>query len=535
MATDNKYDRQLRLWGANGQAALAAARILVLNASGTASETLKNLVLPGIGFFCVVDAGSVEPRDLGRNFFLSEEHVGQPRAVAMTEMLLEMNEDVRGDARVCEPLSLFEQTPNVLQQESWSLVIATQMSGSELRRVADACWETRVPLLVARTVGLLGYLRVQVRSHEIVESKPVAEFPDLRLAQPWAELREFFDGFDLASLDDRAHRHVPFVVIQYKALQEYTREHGHAPTQFRERKAFREMIRAASRNYDMEVNFQEACDSAATNCQVRPLPGEVLALCAAAADEALAPAASDFQVMVAALGDFVENEGGGSVGPLNGSLPDMTSDTEPYVRLQGIYAEKARQDMAAFRVHLARRLASAGRAADTIAEDAVARFCKNAANLRSVETSRISAELEPESTLHLEPIAMQMSDPSEPAEQTPALWYLALRALDAAAEGAGDLDEGALWALLEREKGRIESFRISPDIPMPSAQQMSALTEAHAKEMIRFRGLEPHATAATIGGIASQEAVKLVTKQYEPLNSTIVYNGVCSVLDSFEI
>lgn len=47
MATDNKYDRQLRLWGGSGQRALMEANILLVNASATGTETLKNLVLPG--------------------------------------------------------------------------------------------------------------------------------------------------------------------------------------------------------------------------------------------------------------------------------------------------------------------------------------------------------------------------------------------------------------------------------------------------------------------------------------------------------
>ena len=48
MATDNKYDRQLRLWGSGGQKALMEANILLVNAGATGTETLKNLVLPGM-------------------------------------------------------------------------------------------------------------------------------------------------------------------------------------------------------------------------------------------------------------------------------------------------------------------------------------------------------------------------------------------------------------------------------------------------------------------------------------------------------
>jgi hypothetical protein len=55
MATSDKYDRQLRLWGANGQRALAEASVLLIGADGVGSETLKNLVLPGIGSFTILD------------------------------------------------------------------------------------------------------------------------------------------------------------------------------------------------------------------------------------------------------------------------------------------------------------------------------------------------------------------------------------------------------------------------------------------------------------------------------------------------
>ena len=46
---EKKYDRQLRLWAASGQAALEAAHILLVNSgAGTVGvEALKNLVLPG--------------------------------------------------------------------------------------------------------------------------------------------------------------------------------------------------------------------------------------------------------------------------------------------------------------------------------------------------------------------------------------------------------------------------------------------------------------------------------------------------------
>ena len=61
---ERKYDRQLRLWAASGQAALESANILLVNSgAGTVGvETLKNLILPGTSLF------PISPRSEEQNF-----------------------------------------------------------------------------------------------------------------------------------------------------------------------------------------------------------------------------------------------------------------------------------------------------------------------------------------------------------------------------------------------------------------------------------------------------------------------------------
>ena len=50
---EQKYDRQLRLWGNDGQKALENASVCLINATATATETLKCLVLPGVAKFYI--------------------------------------------------------------------------------------------------------------------------------------------------------------------------------------------------------------------------------------------------------------------------------------------------------------------------------------------------------------------------------------------------------------------------------------------------------------------------------------------------
>ena len=42
-----RYDRQLRLWGEAGQAAMEECTVCLINGTGCGAEALKNLVLPG--------------------------------------------------------------------------------------------------------------------------------------------------------------------------------------------------------------------------------------------------------------------------------------------------------------------------------------------------------------------------------------------------------------------------------------------------------------------------------------------------------
>ena len=162
MATDNKYDRQLRLWGANGQAALMGAHVLLLGAGPTGSETLKNLVLPGVGQVTVVDGEDVTAADLANNFFVEPAALGRKRADVVVELLCEMNPDVKGTARCVDPAALVASEPAYFTggggagaPRPFSLVVASanQLAPAPLAALGQLCWAAGVPLMVVRAYG----------------------------------------------------------------------------------------------------------------------------------------------------------------------------------------------------------------------------------------------------------------------------------------------------------------------------------------------------------------------------------------------
>lgn len=88
----------VRLWAATGQAALESSRVLLLTSTATSTATLKNLVLPGIGHFTILDSDLARPEDIGSNFFLEVESLGKNRAEECVRLVGELNEGVEGKA-----------------------------------------------------------------------------------------------------------------------------------------------------------------------------------------------------------------------------------------------------------------------------------------------------------------------------------------------------------------------------------------------------------------------------------------------------
>ena len=684
MATTDKYDRQLRLWGAQGQRALAATTVVLVNATAAGTETLKNLVLPGVGAVHVVDGadgpavpesipgtlqsegegegdgegdgdgdgdgagedGSVPPSPAFSNFFVFDDRqgpaapgspalgtVGCPsRAEIACRHLTELNPDVAGSHTTVPSLSsanygllLDEIASRVGSGSAPSLLlVASDLTPPPLLALSRAAWDRSIPLLIVRTCGLVGTIRLQVEAHPVVESKPDSAVPDLRLADPTGSsfpgLRALADGTDLASLSDADHSHVPYVILLLKALQRWRTEAGREaiaadpggndllagevrrPRTQDEKEAFRRTIRSMARNYANELNFQEAHADAYLAYAERDLPWEVQDLLSEVTADTLAASiarsggaedeggtggntsasvsmsvgggrrgdrAVRFDLLLLSLKRFLEKSGG-SWPPLEGSIPDMTAATGPYIALQEAYRNRAEEDRAAMRsiaadvVSEQRARAGRGSAVPDVTDEDTATFCRNVHNLRRVGTRSYVEEWEshgpgaaaaapggedcpmitPQEEEIRSDLVVATMDPYEVPEHTPLLWHIALRAVDAFREKRGrypgtPLDASA--AALETDAADVQSLigPIASSMGLAETDLVRSVllggSMAHAKELTRYGNAELHNVASVLGGVASQEAVKIITGQYVPLDNTYVYNGIAGTAGVYRL
>ncbi|GAB4817852.1 hypothetical protein N2152v2_004898 [Parachlorella kessleri] len=522
-----RYDRGIRVWGAHGQDALEHAKVCLLTCGPTGTEALKNMVLGGIDAYTVVDGSKVEPADLGNNFFVTADSLAGSRAQCVTECMSELNETVAGSYVDEDPHTLITSNPAFFKQ--FNLVLASQLSETDAVSLDEICREYGVKLILLRSYGLMGYLRICVPEHCVIESKPDNTIDDLRLANPWPQLAEYAGGFDLEHAEEHVHSHIPYAVLLVRAAQLWRGEHDSLPKTVAQRNDFKGLLKAWQRHFDGvpldEENFSEAVANAHKVWSPPSIPSELRSILEDECCTSLSATSSDFWVLAAALKRFLDEHG---TLPLEGSIPDMHASTQLYLELQRVYREKAEVDASQVEAHTRELLQSVGREPTSIAPAAVRHLCKNARYLR-VLRCRSLAEETSASGCHAGALRQALAGEDTAAN---AMLYVLLRAVDRFRQ-TYQRYPGVYDSELEEDAALLKSTAHALMAECGAAG--AAVSDDLVAEVCRWGAGELQCVAAVVGAIASQEAIKLITHQFVPVGGVLVYNAMACTTSVFSL
>ncbi|KAI2468544.1 hypothetical protein F4781DRAFT_263234 [Annulohypoxylon bovei var. microspora] len=166
------YDRQLRLWGMEAQQKIQSANIVIITMKALANEIAKNLVLAGIGSLTVVDDQIVTEADLGAQFFLSEENVGQSRAEAAVGRIQKLNPRVKV---IADSGSIMTKGASFFG--NFDIVIATDLSPTLLAFINTATRLHNRQFYAAGTYGFYGYIFCDLIEHDYVLQRDKSNVP----------------------------------------------------------------------------------------------------------------------------------------------------------------------------------------------------------------------------------------------------------------------------------------------------------------------------------------------------------------------
>ncbi len=222
----------------------------------------------------------------------------------------------------------------------------------------------------------------------------------------------------------------------------------------------------------------------------------------------------------------------------------MKARSADYIALQNVYKAKARSDLAEVTSHV-RTLESSLSRPTPIDGQEIEAFCKNAAFVKLVhgrllpdiwtQTSEgprekwMAKQLGDADSLFPVTVALAILDRAmaatrpESSSSAPRSAAALVEALDAqiggeksAEEMVGEFVEQLYGCLAEREKGQ---FNI---------EEVTGRLVKVFQEVRRSGPCELHNIASLAGGLVAQEVIKVVTKQYVPVDSTCVFDGVGS-------
>eukprot|EP01127_Copromyxa_protea_P007945 TRINITY_DN1806_c2_g1_i2.p1 TRINITY_DN1806_c2_g1~~TRINITY_DN1806_c2_g1_i2.p1 ORF type:complete len:1041 (+),score=168.07 TRINITY_DN1806_c2_g1_i2:59-3124(+) len=208
----DRYSRQFYVIGAKAMNSMGKASVLISGLDGLGVEIAKNVILAGPKRVVLHDTKNASLADLSTQYYLSEEYIGQNRAVVSSQKLGELNPYVK----------LEVTTDNIFGDDlsylaNFQSVVLVGASLSTQLRVNDFCHSKNIAFIVADTYGLFAWSFVDFGKNFIVHDKN-GEFAKEVFV---AGITQSTDA-EVTTLDDQLHDLETGDIVKFTELEGMT-------------------------------------------------------------------------------------------------------------------------------------------------------------------------------------------------------------------------------------------------------------------------------------------------------------------------
>jgi amyloid beta precursor protein binding protein 1 len=401
----------------------------------------------------------------------------------------------------------------------------------------------QIPTFYFHTLGYYAHFSVYLPSaFPIVDTHPdPTATTDLRLLKPWPALTAFArqKTANMDKMNGEEFAHIPYVCLLLHYLAEWQSTHdGNLPQNYKEKTAFRALVRAGSPN---EENFDEAVAAVLKLLNPAVPSSDVRSILTAPETNQLQANAPPFWFIANAIQQFYAKH---NELPLPGAVPDMKANSETYIQLQNLYKAKARQDCEEVTQTVRELEAQTGRPpAWSIDAKEIENFCKGAAHI-SLVRGRPLKIVQPGKPItfgdRAKLIVQELTNPESLIGLYIAFlaWdqFIATHTSPSGGEGLKVPGSGAEDFQTDTLKLQGIAHKILDDVIKeagtflqdPEYTKVKTGVAKLCLELARAGGAELHNLASLSGGLIAQEVIKVITRQYVPVDNTCVFDGVGS-------
>uniref|UniRef100_A0A6G1S3P9 E1 ubiquitin-activating enzyme n=1 Tax=Aceria tosichella TaxID=561515 RepID=A0A6G1S3P9_9ACAR len=211
------YSRQLYVLGHEAMRRMANTDVLICGLGGLGVEIAKDIILGGVRSVTVHSTKNCTIQDLSSQFFLDEHDLGKNLADASFQKLSELNMNVQ----------VRSHTSEILDDQFLSkfhVVVLTEMSYDEIKRISDITHGRNIALIVASTSGLIGQIFCDFGSNFQVHDQD-GEQPRSTMI---ASVTKDIDGI-VTCIDETKHGFQDGDYVTFSEVQGMTELNGCAP------------------------------------------------------------------------------------------------------------------------------------------------------------------------------------------------------------------------------------------------------------------------------------------------------------------
>ena len=508
---EERYDRQIRLWGQKGQDLLKSSSVLVVGMTIASLEAAKGLILAGCRNITVVSINknsTTEKKEKNyQNFFMT------------IADLRELNPSVNVDGiHSFQNYAELEQNLENSENNQFSSIIIsdTTFTVDELLSLKNHFNVNN--LIILTSIGQIGYMRLILNDSGFYCENTHDEYkkPDMRLENPRPEYLSLVkeSAAKLSKYDkkdepdsiayEKVLDTIPFpILISIVFEEDGLRTSSDSTKTLNEIKdLLRSRLKRLSEN-DHE-NVRQAIDSVHKYVQKSPEAEKSEIISKIDAFLSKSHSSTLLTEYLNTIKDYILKF---NYPPICSKLDDMASSTENYITLQNLYQQFAEQDiqqfMKMFREQYGQNYVNEG---SVDLERQLRELLKNCQNFDFITCSDFSKEFSPESFPIKNESDLENFKISD--WQNIKIWYLFIR--------------------------KYVYKNCAPPELSSGNPNLLKLPENYQEEFDRYKDTEFHPVAAIIGNLASQECIKLITGQYVPIKGTLIYDGIQGVCSVFE-